>query len=197
VDPVVRIDPARRTAGVTAHLDEPLSDLGAAVAGGRTYLVGGYTGTRFASAVLRYVGRGRTVTVARLPTGLRYAGVAALHGTIYVAGGLSTTGETAAVRAVDPVSGSVQRVATLPARNAYGALVAFHGALFLIGGKTAAGTAVATVLRIDPAAHRVTVAGRLPHGLAEPAAVSRADDVLVVGGEGSRAVLSLKPSGPR
>ena len=197
VDTVVRIDPARGTAAVAAHLDEPLSDLGAVVAGGRTYLVGGYTGTRFASAVLRYAGAGRTVTVARLPTGLRYAGVAALHGTIYVAGGLSTSGETAAVLAVDPADGSVQRVATLPAQNAYGALVAFHGALFLIGGKTAMGTAVATVLRIDPGAHRVTVAGRLPHGLAEPAAVSRAHDVVVVGGEGSRAVLSLKPAASR
>ena len=196
VDTVVRIDPARGTAAVAAHLDEPLSDLGAVVAGGRTYLVGGYTGTTFASAVLRYAGAGRTATVARLPTGLRYAGVAALHGTIYVAGGLSTTGETAAVIAVDPVRGSVRRVATLPSPNAYGVLVAFHSALFLIGGKTATGTAVATVLRIDPGAHRVTVAGRLPRGLAEPAAVSRVDDIVVVGGEGSRAVLSLKPSAP-
>ena len=196
VDTVVRIDPDRGTAAVAAHLDEPLSDLGAVVADGRTYLVGGYTGTRFASAVLRYAGAGRTVTVARLPTGLRYAGAAALDGIIYVAGGLSTTGETAAVVAVDPVRGSVRRVATLPAPNAYGALVAFHGALFLFGGKTATGTAVATILRIDPGAHRVTAAGRLPRGLAEPAAVSRARDVVVVGGEGSRAVLSLKPSAP-
>jgi N-acetylneuraminic acid mutarotase len=98
------------------------------------------------------------------------------------------------VLAVDPVSGTVHRVATLPAPNAYGALVAFHGALLLIGGKTPAGSAVARVLRIDPSAHRVTVAGRLPTGLAEPAAVSRANDVVVVGGEGSRAVFSLKPA---
>lgn len=196
VNSVVRVDPARGTGSVVAHLDEPLSDLGVAVAGGRVYLVGGYTGTRFASAVLRYAGAGRTVTVARLPTGLRYAGVAALGGTIYVAGGLSPSGETAAVLAVNPADGSVHRVATLPAPNAYGALVAFHGALFLVGGKTPAGTAVATVLRIDPGEHRVTVAGRLPHGLAEPAVVARAGDIVVVGGEGSRAVLSLTPTRP-
>jgi hypothetical protein len=193
VDTVVRIDPASGTSAVAAHLDEPLSDLGAVVAGGHTYLVGGYTGTRFATGVLRYAGAGRTVTVARLPTGLRYAGVAALNGIVYVAGGLSTNGETAAVFAVDPVGGSVRRVATLPAPNAYGALVAFDGSLFLIGGKTPAGTAVATVLRIDPGTHRVTVAGKLPRALAEPAAVARAGDVVVVGGEGSPAVLSLKP----
>ena len=59
-------------------MDEPLSDLGAVTVGGKAYLVGGYTSAKFASAVLRYGGGGKTTTVARLPAGLRYAGVAAI-----------------------------------------------------------------------------------------------------------------------
>ena len=159
---------------------------------GRVFLVGGYTGSRFASAVLRYDGSGRTSTAARLPAGLRYAGVAALGGTIYVAGGLTTAGESNDVFAVDPRAHTVRRVGKLPSPVAYGALVAFDGALYLVGGKTSAGVPVATVLRIDPRTGGVTVAARLPHGLAEPAAVARAHDVIVVGGEGSRAVLALR-----
>ena len=127
--------------------------------GGNTYLVGGYTGSTYASAVLRYDGGGRTSTVARLPEGLRYAGVAALDGTIYVAGGLTTAGETSAVLAVDPASGHVRRVATLRSPIAYGALVAFQRRLFMIGGKTSAGIALATVQRIDPS-YRPSLARR-------------------------------------
>jgi hypothetical protein len=62
VDNVVRIDPASGRSALTAHLGEPLSDLGATVIGSRIYLVGGYTGTRYASPVLRYDG-----AAARLP----------------------------------------------------------------------------------------------------------------------------------
>ena len=85
--------PGHRHSPSAGRLDEPLSDLGAAVVGGRAYLVGGYTGSRFASAVLRYDGPGRTTTVARLPEGLRYAGVAALGSRIVVAGGVTTSGD--------------------------------------------------------------------------------------------------------
>ena len=41
---ILRVDPATGIARRMPSLDEPLSDLGAALVGGRTYLVGGYTG---------------------------------------------------------------------------------------------------------------------------------------------------------
>ncbi len=75
---VVRVDPRTGAATEAPALGEPLSDLGAVAIGGHAYLVGGYTGTQFASAILRYLPRGAAHTVARLPTGTRYAGVAAL-----------------------------------------------------------------------------------------------------------------------
>ena len=53
-DAVVRVDPATGRALAGGTLDEPLSDLGAVTIGGKAYLVGGYTGSTFASAILRY-----------------------------------------------------------------------------------------------------------------------------------------------
>jgi len=142
--------------------------------------------------VLRYLGSGRTRVAARLPVGLRYAGVAAIGTTIYVAGGLTPSGETDRVLGITPSTGRVRLVATLPEPRAYGALVAFHGALLLIGGKSDAGAATAQILRIDPARGRVSVSGELPQPLAEPAAVARSADVVVIGGEGSRAIYSIR-----
>jgi len=38
----------------------------------------------------------------------------------------------------------------------------------------------------------VSVSGELPQPLAEPAAVARSADVVVIGGEGSRAIYSIR-----
>jgi outer membrane protein assembly factor BamB len=181
---VVRVDPGTGRATAAGRLSEPLSDLGAVVVGGRAYLVGGYTGARYATAVLRMNGA-RMSVVARLPRGLRYAGVAAIGNTIYVAGGLTQSGETAAIEAVDLSTGSVQRIGTLPQPLAHAPLVAAHGALYLIGGRSAAGSASAKVLRIDPAGGATSTVGRLPQPLADAAAVMVGSRVIVLGGAAS------------
>jgi hypothetical protein len=194
---VVRIDPISGSAQRAPALAEPLSDLAAVSVGRAVYLVGGYTGTRFASAVLRVGRNDATRTVARLPTGLRYAGVAALGGRIYVAGGLTTAGETDALTVVDPLSGSVRRLGRLPSAVAHAPLVALAGSLYLIGGQSASGGALDRILRIDPRSGRVTVAGRLPQPLADAAAVAARGHVVVVGGaaagSASADVLELRP----
>jgi hypothetical protein len=168
-----------RSAG---KLDEPLSDLGAAVIGGKVYLVGGYTGSKFASAILRYAGGGHTSTVARLPAGTRYAGVATLNGSIVVAGGLTPAGTSSAVYSVDPASGSVKRIATLPAPEAHAGMAALGNALYLVGGHD--------VLRI--AGRSVTVAARLPVALSDPAVVAFGGRIVIVGG-GTSGVYAYTP----
>jgi N-acetylneuraminic acid mutarotase len=178
---VVRIDPQTGRARTIAPLEEPLSDLGAAVVGGRAYLVGGYTGTQWATAVLRYGPRGETV-IARLPAGLRYAGVAALGPTIYVAGGVTQAGNSRAVYAVRPHS--VRRIATLPAPEAHAALASLGRYLYLFGGSR--------VLRIDPSNGSVTTAARLPVSLADPAAVTSGNRILIVGG-GTDRIYAFSP----
>jgi outer membrane protein assembly factor BamB len=183
-DAVVRIDPRSGRARDAGSLGEPLSDLGAATVDGTAYLVGGYTGTRFATAVLRFRPGRAPAVVTRLPAGLRYAGVASLGGKIYVAGGLTTAGNSRAVLAVDPRRGTVRRVATLPAPTAHVALAALGSRLVLVGGGSR------TILTIDRRSGKVAVAGRLPQALADPAAVSLGGHVYVLGG-GTNAVYEL------
>jgi outer membrane protein assembly factor BamB len=181
VDQVIRVYPRVAAAG---RIGEPLSDLGAASVGGTAYLVGGYTGTQYATAVLRFrPGRAATV-VARLPSGLRYAGVAALGGRIYVAGGVTTAGDSSAVYAVDPAAGKVTRVATLPSPIAHAALGALGGRLYLVGGESGARPR-SQVLAIDPGTGSVTTAGSLPGPHADPAAVTVGREIVVLGGAGA------------
>ena len=124
---------------------------------------------------------------ARLPAGLRYAGVTSFGGRIYVAGGLTPSGPSAAIYRVDVRSGRVERIGLLPHPVAYAPLVAARGRLLLIGGE---GSRI--VLRIDPRSGSVTTAGRFPKNLANAAAAALPDGrVIVVGGDGSNAVWSI------
>ena len=174
VPTIVRVNPATGGAGRMRPLDEPLSDLGAATVAGKTYLVGGYTGAKHATAILRVDRGNRTTTVARLPVGLRYPGVATLGGKIYVAGGVIPSGESRAVYEFDPRSRRVRSVAMLPAPEAHAALAALDGDLFLIGGSS--------VLRIDPRTGSVSRVARLPHKLADANAVSVRGRIVFLGG---------------
>ena len=193
-DAVVQIDPRTGAARSFGSLGEPLSDLGAATVGGKAYLVGGYTGARYATAVLRFRPGHTPLVAARLPAGLRYAGVAALHGAIYVAGGVTPAGESDAVFAVD--GGRVRLVATLPAPVAHASLATLGKSLYLVGGTDTEGRPLDWILRIDPFSGAVTAAGRLPSPLADAAAVTLGGRIIVLGGAGttaSAAVLALRP----
>ena len=181
-DAVVKIDPRTGAAHAAGTLGEPLSDLGATTIGHSVYVVGGYTGARYATGVLRLRPGRLPELIARLPLGLRYAGVAALKGTIYIAGGMTTTGASDAVFAVDPRRRAVRRVATLPSPIAHAPLAALRGNLYLIGGADTTGAPLARILRIDPTAGTVAVAGRLPSALADPAAVGDGRRIVVLGG---------------
>ena len=183
-DAVVRVNPRTGVAHAAGSLGEPLSDLGAATVNGTAYIVGGYTGSRFATAVLRFSPGHSPQLVTRLPAGLRYAGVAALDGKIYVAGGLTTSGNSRSVFAVDPSRRTVTRAATLPAPTAHGALAALGSRLIFVGGGSN------RVLSIDPRRGTVTTVARLPQALADPAAVSSGGHVYVLGG-GTNSVYEL------
>jgi hypothetical protein len=187
---VVRIDSSTGSARLLHPLDEALSDLGAAVVRGHTYLVGGFTGARYASAILRVEARNQTHVVSRLPSGTRYAGVAVLGDAIYVAGGITESGRSDTVYRVDVRSGQVLRIATLPRPTAHAPLVAAFGALWLVGGDGSR-----SILRIDPTSGRVSRAGRLPKALANAAAMKLADGrIAVLGGDGSSAVWAFQPA---
>ena len=75
-DAIDRLDPTTGTVKHAGTIGEPLSDLGAATIGSTVFLVGGYTGTTWATAIQRFVPGHTPTVVGRLPAGLRYAGVA-------------------------------------------------------------------------------------------------------------------------
>lgn len=163
-------------------LIEPLSDLEAVAFGGKAYLVGGYTGSEYASAILRYGGATDTV-VSRLTTGLRYAGVTSIGRTIYVAGGLSIAGPTRDVYAVVP-GRKPRRIATLPKPETDAALAALGGKLYYVGGRK--------VLEIDPSTGKVAVVADLPVSLANATATTVGQEIVIAGG-GTSGVWALRP----
>jgi outer membrane protein assembly factor BamB len=183
---VLRIDPGTSATRALHPLDKPLSDLGAGQVRGSTYLVGGFTGTTYASAILRVGANDRTATVARLPAGTRYAGVATTGGKIYVAGGLTTHGESRAIYEFDPRDATVVRIGSLPRPEAHAALAGLGGRLYLFGGRS--------VLRISPDTGAVARVATLPQPLTDPNAVTIGPRIVVLGG-GTNAVYALTPHG--
>ena len=165
--------------------------------GSAAFLVGGYTGTAWASAIQRFVPGHTPSVVGRLPVGLRYAGVAALGGLIYVAGGATTAGTSSAILSFDPSRGTLRRIGLLPHAVAHGALVALGRSLYLIGGTDAGGAPLATVIRIDPRTGKTTDAGSLPYPLADVGAAATGGAIVVVGGKSTSltaGVLEIRPA---
>src|SRR5205085_26663 len=87
------------------------------------YVVGGYTGTRWLDTIVAWRPGGRARVVARLPSPVRYAAVAAAGRRIVIAGGSLPNGAASdAVLAFDPRSRHVVRLGRLPAATCRRAL---------------------------------------------------------------------------
>jgi outer membrane protein assembly factor BamB len=108
--------------------------------------------------------------------------VAVLDGKIYIAGGLTPSGDSRTVYAFDPDASTVRRVATLPEPEAHAALAPLGGRLYLVGWRS--------VLRIDPASGRVSRAATLKQTLTDPNAVTVGDRIVILGG-GTNSVFKL------
>lgn len=178
---VVRVSLSGRATN-SGTLIEPLSDLGAVAIDGKAYLVGGYTGTQFASAILRY-GPATDTVVARLRQGTRYAGVTAIGRTIYVAGGLTTAGPTRDVYAIRP-GGGPHVVARFPAPEDHGALAALGGKLYYVVGRR--------VIVINPQTGRESTVARLPAPLSDPTATTVGQEIVIAGG-GTNGIWAFTP----
>ena len=82
---VQRFDLATHTARIVAHLAHPLSDVAAATTPDGVFLVGGYDGVSPRREIYRTTDGTHFRVVAMLPSGVRYASVAALGHTVYIA----------------------------------------------------------------------------------------------------------------
>jgi N-acetylneuraminic acid mutarotase len=155
------------------------------------YLIGGWTGEKYATAILRFSLPDAAAVVARLPEALRDPAVALHAGKLYVAGGRTAAGPTKAVYVVRLAAGTVSVLGQLPRAVAGGTLVVADGTLFLLGGKGESGP-VASVTRIDPATGRIEAAGKMPRPLAGAAAVRAGGSTLVLGGSRPTSILRLR-----
>ena len=136
----------RRTGKVTRSgtFIEPLAEAGTAAGAGGAYLVGGWTGTKYATAVLRFVAPDGEELVARLPAGVRSPAVALVGRRLYVAGGRTQAGLSRKLFVVDTRTGTVRALPNLPVPVERAVLVVRPAArksgaarLYLLGGVTA------------------------------------------------------------
>lgn len=170
-----------------ARLPEPRSDLSAATLKGTTYVVGGYDGSAMTPDVLATTDGESYRPVARLVIPVRYAAVAGLGTTLWVAGGLTSTSEggttdTDAVQKVDLVSGQVTVVGRLPKPMGHATALILDGQIFVLGGRS--GTVPsAAIYRLDPASGAPTLAGQLPQAVSDAGSVVVGGVGYLVGGE--------------
>jgi N-acetylneuraminic acid mutarotase len=136
--------------------------------------------------------------VARLPQPLRYAAVASLGKTLYIAGGSTPAGASRDVYAFDPATRSVSVAARLPRPTTHAAAAALGCCVYVLGGRSAqVGTPTSRIVEVRPGSSRTRSAGRLPTALSDLGAVTEGNRILAIGGRavtGTVAtVLALSP----
>ncbi|MBV8396383.1 MAG: hypothetical protein JO064_09020, partial [Actinobacteria bacterium] len=189
VNRIVRVDLKTHAVSDAGPFTEPLSGAVALTYGNDRYVVGGWDGKRYATAVLFFVAPGDVRLVARLPVGVRWPAAAIVGNTLYVAGGLSKNGPSRAIDAVDLRLLNVKRIGTLPSGVYQATMAVSGGSLYVFGGRDAHGDAVSSVVRIDPRTGAARPAGSLPQPMAGVVPVDFHGGTLFVDGA-SRTVTS-------
>ncbi len=179
-DRIFRIDLSSGRALPAGSFDEPLAEAGVAVGGKSAYLAGGWTGTKYATAILKFTPPNKVVLIGRLPVGLRSPAVALLGQTLYVAGGRTAQGLSRAVYAVALATGKVSLFGRLPQALEQSVLVAATSGLYVLGGEAADGKAVSSVIRVDPVTGYATAVGTMSRPFAGAAAVPTGERTIVV-----------------
>lgn len=166
----------------TGALPTVRSDLSAASLGGRTYVLGGYDGSKLVESVLATEDGAHFTEVARLPAPARYMAVASLGERIYAFGGESVRGAAGdAIQEVDPKAGTASVVGHLPQAVSHASAISLGGSIYVLGGE-ADGSPTDRIWRFDPAAGAVTSAGRLPQPNAGGAAATVGTTGYLIGG---------------
>jgi hypothetical protein len=172
-------------ATTVGHLPEALSDLSAVTVGGAAYLIGGFNGKSPSAGVLQTTDGIRFTRVARLPTPVRYAAVAATQDKIYVFGGELANGrDTNEIQEYDIATEHSVIAGHLAEPVAHSSAVLLRGGIYLIGGRRA-GAPSDQVLRFDPNRNVALPAGRLPVPVFDGAARTFGTEAWLVGGLGT------------
>ena len=140
VDKVQVYDPATDFWTLAAPLPQPRHHAGVAVANGRIYVLGGYTGNPFAptNTVYEYDPQVNTwATKTPMPTTRGSAIAATVNGQIYVIGGAAhhLQNTMATNERYDPATDTWTTLAPMPTPRDHHAVVAIDSMLYAIGGR--------------------------------------------------------------
>ncbi|MFL5906800.1 MAG: Kelch repeat-containing protein [Solirubrobacterales bacterium] len=166
------------------RLPDQLSDLSALTVGQAAYILGGFNGNSPSASVFQTTD-GRTFTrVARLPTPVRYAAVAAIQDKIYVFGGELANGQdTNLIQEYDIATERAVVAGHLIEPVSHASAVTLDGGIYLLGGRRI-GAASDRILRFDPTRNLALPAGRLPAPVFDGAARTFGTHAYLVGGLG-------------
>ncbi|MGN6475465.1 MAG: outer membrane protein assembly factor BamB family protein [Mycobacteriales bacterium] len=169
--------------GVVGRLPQPRADLSAVSFAGKTYLVGGYDGSRELRAVLSTTD-GRTFQpVASLAKTVRYAAVVADSRGIWVFGGSHHGTPVRSIQHIDPATGQTTVAGQLPIALSDAAALDLNGHILVAGGRTTGGTVSSNVYEFDPATDSSRLVAQLAVPVADAAAAVVGSDGYLIGGE--------------
>ena len=182
---ILRITPSG-TASTVGSLPAPSSDQSAATVAGVAYVVGGFTGSRWLDTIVAWRPGAPARVVAHLPTPVRYAAVAAVGGSILIAGGSLQNGTAStAIYRFTPGSDRVVRAGRLPAPTTHAAAAALGNVVYVIGGRGSSLTSqTARIVAVGPGAGHVRAGGTLASPRSDLAAVTIDGRILLFGGHG-------------
>ena len=170
-----------------AAMGMPRTETGAAVAGGKLYVIaGGLAMAESSTVVQEYDPKtDRWRDRAPLPMALSHAGVAALNGKVYVVGGFLKNVHLYAQPSsfeYDPVKNSWRTLPWMKAARGSVGVVALGGKIHAIGGRGIDRITVGTHEVYDPAANRWTEAAPLPQARDHAPTVVADGKIHVLGG---------------
>jgi N-acetylneuraminic acid mutarotase len=174
-----------------SSMSQRRSYLAAAELDGMIYAAGGMVGEtgRPLATFARYdPSADRWQVLPRLPVATRAAAATALGGRVYVVGGTTATGNTAATWAYDPRGQRWRRLAPMPAPRFNHGVVALGDRLYVLGGY-AGGREHRDVLSYDPDVGGWRRVSSLPRPVHAFGAIAFDDELWVIGGRRGERVL--------
>ncbi len=181
---VLRLPAGSAKAGKASAFVEPLSEAGYVSDGTSLLMAGGWTGSLYGTAVIRFTPGSDPTTVVRLPTGVRAPGVAVIGQTLYVVGGLTATGLSRTVYAVNLKQSTVRALGKLPYGVSRPLVAVAKGQLVVFGGKGAAGKDLTSIATVDPTTGTAKAAGVLPRALPGASSIADGAATLVIAANG-------------
>ncbi|MBO0871622.1 MAG: hypothetical protein J2P15_23975, partial [Micromonosporaceae bacterium] len=168
-----------------ADYPESTMDAGAALAGGRLYVFGGFSGAANTNHAFDYdPARQSWSAIANVPiAGLENPAVAAIGGKIYLTGGWNLDGSVNSRSWVyDPAGNSYRELAPQPVGLAASGRAVLDGMLYTVGGCQADACDSAAVQRYDPATDAWSRVADYPEPIAQVACGAISEAIYCAGG---------------